>query len=57
MWQNPTHDWATTVDVAHLSDVRATPTTYAPNGAFHLGLGPSPAPSTRRSTPGADGAP
>jgi topoisomerase IV subunit B len=38
MWQNTTHDWSTTVDVAHLSEVRADPTRYAPSGTLHLVL-------------------
>jgi len=38
MWQNTTHDWATAVDVAHLSEVRSDHTRYAPNGALHLVL-------------------
>ena len=38
MWQNTTHDWARAVDVAHLSDIRADPTRYAPSGTLHLVL-------------------
>ncbi|GIG20841.1 hypothetical protein Cch01nite_15650 [Cellulomonas chitinilytica] len=38
MWQNTTHDWAATVDVAHLDTVRADPTRYAPGGLLHLVL-------------------
>ncbi|WP_407341943.1 ATP-binding protein [Pengzhenrongella phosphoraccumulans] len=38
MWKNTTHDWAATVDVAHLADIRADPTKYAPSGALHLVL-------------------
>ncbi len=38
MWQNTTHDWASTVDVAHLSEVRSDPTRYSPGGALHLVL-------------------
>jgi len=38
MWQHTTHDWASTVDVAHPSEVRADPTGYSPGGALHLVL-------------------
>jgi DNA gyrase subunit B len=38
VWQNTTHDWATTVDQAHLAAIRDDPARYAPGGAHHLAL-------------------
>ncbi|MEU2251266.1 ATP-binding protein [Streptomyces sp. NPDC019224] len=35
-WRNTTHDWAATVDHAHLEAVRRTPAAYAPGGVRHL---------------------
>jgi topoisomerase IV subunit B len=35
-WANTTHDWATTVDRAHLAQIREHPATYAPGGLRHL---------------------
>jgi topoisomerase-4 subunit B len=37
-WSNTTHDWAATVDRAHLDAVRRSPDTYAPTGLLHLVL-------------------
>ena len=36
MWDNTTHDWASTVDTAHLSAIRDRPALYAPGGVLHL---------------------
>ena len=36
MWQNTTHDWAASTDVAHLAQIRAEPELYAPGGVLHL---------------------
>jgi DNA gyrase subunit B len=36
MWQNTTHDWAATVDSAHLAQIRTQPELYAPGGVLHL---------------------
>ena len=33
---NTTHDWAATVDVAHLELIRSAPAEFAPGGATHL---------------------
>jgi topoisomerase IV subunit B len=38
MWHNTTHDWASTVDVEHLSAIREQPGRYAPGGVLHLVL-------------------
>lgn len=38
MWQNTTHDWAATVDRAHLARIRDQAALYAPNGVLHLVL-------------------
>lgn len=35
-WRNTTHDWASSVDVRHLAEVRAAPAVFAPGGALHL---------------------
>jgi topoisomerase IV subunit B len=35
-WVNTTHDWAGTVDVGHLAEVRREPGTFAPGGVSHL---------------------
>lgn len=37
-WRNTTHDWAGTVDHAHLAGIRRAPATYAPGGVRHLVL-------------------
>src|SRR6476469_6359582 len=37
-WRNTTHDWASTVDAEHLSQIRADPAAYAPGGVLHLVL-------------------
>ncbi|MFC9212333.1 ATP-binding protein [Streptomyces sp. NPDC057083] len=37
-WRNTTHDWAGTVDVAHLAGIRRDPAAFAPGGAWHLVL-------------------
>lgn len=37
-WCNTTHDWAGTVDHAHLAGIRRAPGTYAPGGVRHLVL-------------------
>ena len=34
--RNTTHDWATTVDAAHLAEVRGHPSRFAPGGTVHL---------------------
>lgn len=36
MGQNTTHDWASTVDVEHLSAIRDRPALHAPGGLLHL---------------------
>lgn len=35
-WINTTHDWAASVDRAHLDAIRAEPERYAPGGVRHL---------------------
>ena len=35
-WRNTTHDWATTVDVEHISQIRSHPTLFTPGGVLHL---------------------
>ena len=35
-WVNTTHDWAASVDRAHLEAIRADPERYAPGGVRHL---------------------
>ncbi len=35
-WRNTTHDWASTVDAEHLSEIRDHPTLFAPGGVLHL---------------------
>lgn len=35
-WRNTTHDWAGTVDLDHLSDIRRHPAVFAPGGTLHL---------------------
>lgn len=35
-WQNTTHDWASGVDVEHLSQIRTRPAAFAPDGLRHL---------------------
>ncbi|WP_327178564.1 ATP-binding protein [Streptomyces sp. NBC_01335] len=35
-WRNTTHDWAGTVDHAHLAEVRSDPAVFAPGGSGHL---------------------
>ncbi|NUW37613.1 ATP-binding protein [Nonomuraea sp. SMC257] len=35
-WRNTTHDWASSVDVEHLSRIRRNPAVYAPGGVRHL---------------------
>ncbi len=35
-WVNTTHDWASTVDLAHLERIRREPETMAPGGVRHL---------------------
>ncbi len=37
-WKNTTHDWSSTVDTAHLAQIRQDPDTYAPGGVAHLVL-------------------
>ncbi|WP_328718827.1 ATP-binding protein [Streptomyces sp. NBC_00247] len=37
-WRNTTHDWASTVDHAHLAEVRSAPAVFAPGGPAHLVL-------------------
>lgn len=37
-WVSTTHDWATSVDAAHLADVRRRAGELAPGGALHLVL-------------------
>ncbi|MGW0854929.1 ATP-binding protein [Streptomyces sp. NPDC002690] len=37
-WRNTTHDWASTVDHAHLAEVRGEPAAFAPGGPAHLVL-------------------
>ncbi|MFD6530446.1 ATP-binding protein [Streptomyces sp. NPDC060184] len=37
-WRNTTHDWASTVDHAHLAHVRDDPAAFAPGGPDHLVL-------------------
>ncbi|WP_432846128.1 ATP-binding protein [Amycolatopsis sp. CA-161197] len=37
-WRNTTHDWAGTVDTAHLHAIRSAPAEFAPGGARHLVL-------------------
>ncbi len=37
-WRNTTHEWASTVDVDHLSTIRNEPATFAPGGVWHLVL-------------------
>lgn len=37
-WVTTTHDWAVTVDLAHLEAIRRDPAAYAPGGALHLVL-------------------
>lgn len=37
-WRNTTHDWASTVDHAHLAEVRSDPAGFAPGGPAHLVL-------------------
>ncbi len=35
-WRITTHDWARTVDAAHLTEIRQDPAKFAPNGLAHL---------------------
>ncbi|MFJ8825346.1 ATP-binding protein [Streptomyces sp. NPDC102467] len=35
-WRNTTHDWAGSVDLAHLVLIRRTPAAFAPGGVQHL---------------------
>lgn len=35
-WANTTHDWAASVDMAHLDAIRRNPEAYAPGGLQHL---------------------
>jgi DNA gyrase subunit B len=35
-WLNTTHEWAATVDLGHLAQIREQPATYAPGGVKHL---------------------
>ncbi|MGW7099319.1 ATP-binding protein [Streptomyces sp. NPDC054838] len=35
-WRNTTHDWAATVDTAHLAQIRSDPAGFAPGGLRHL---------------------
>ncbi|MEU1961025.1 hypothetical protein [Nocardia sp. NPDC019304] len=35
-WENTTHDWASTVDLAHLERIRREPEAMAPGGIRHL---------------------
>ncbi|MGW1466734.1 ATP-binding protein [Streptomyces sp. NPDC002308] len=37
-WRNTTHDWASSVDHAHLAEVRSDPAGFAPGGTAHLVL-------------------
>ncbi|MEU2677454.1 ATP-binding protein [Streptomyces sp. NPDC007107] len=37
-WRNTTHDWAGTVDLAHLAGIRRDPAAFAPGGPWHLVL-------------------
>jgi DNA gyrase subunit B len=37
-WKNTTHDWAATVDAAHLAHIRQAPQAFAPGGVAHLVL-------------------
>ncbi|GAA2307862.1 hypothetical protein GCM10010149_67340 [Nonomuraea roseoviolacea subsp. roseoviolacea] len=37
-WRNTTHDWASGVDVEHLSQIRRNPAVFAPGGVRHLVL-------------------
>ncbi|GAA1548968.1 hypothetical protein GCM10009804_01600 [Kribbella hippodromi] len=37
-WVNTTHDWAGSVDLAHLESIRADAARYAPGGVLHLVL-------------------
>jgi len=36
LWRNTTHDWANSVDVRHLAEVRQHPARFAPVGTLHL---------------------
>jgi topoisomerase-4 subunit B len=38
MWENTTHDWASTVDTTHLAGIRQRLAEYAPGGVLHLVL-------------------
>ncbi|MFI6789974.1 hypothetical protein ACIBG4_21890 [Nonomuraea sp. NPDC050383] len=35
-WRNTTHDWASGVDIEHLSYIRQNPAVFAPGGVRHL---------------------
>jgi topoisomerase IV subunit B len=35
-WRNTTHDWASTVDLGHLQDIRRNPDRFARGGVLHL---------------------
>uniref|UniRef100_A0AAU3GYW2 DNA topoisomerase (ATP-hydrolyzing) n=1 Tax=Streptomyces sp. NBC_01401 TaxID=2903854 RepID=A0AAU3GYW2_9ACTN len=35
-WRNTTHDWAGTVDLAHLAGIQRDPAAFAPGGVLHL---------------------
>ncbi|MBT2408444.1 MULTISPECIES: ATP-binding protein [unclassified Streptomyces] len=35
-WRNTTHDWASAVDIDHLSSIRSDPAAFAPGGTGHL---------------------
>lgn len=37
-WVNTTHEWAASVDHAHLENIRSDPGAYAPGGLLHLVL-------------------
>jgi DNA gyrase subunit B len=37
-WKNTTHDWASTVDAAHLTHIRGAQHRFAPGGVVHLVL-------------------
>lgn len=37
-WRTTTHEWAATVDPAHLAHIRDHPAAYAPGGVLHLVL-------------------
>jgi DNA gyrase subunit B len=37
-WRTTTHEWAATVDAAHLGHIRDHPAEYAPGGSLHLVL-------------------